>query len=104
MQKDKIQQLYVFRQKGPEEKSLLFLISLIGHVDYPISIVEELPKKLTKQSGSLLLGNNTRINSLSDLPRQSLYVLAHAVEQNQVFPQGVKFFDYLPYMGVSGQI
>lgn len=59
LQKDKINELYVFRQKGTEEKSLLFLISLIGQVDYPIYIVEELPKKLTKQRGLLLLGNHT---------------------------------------------
>jgi len=93
LQKDKIKQLYVFRQKGTEEESQLFLMTLMGQVDHPISIVEEIPKKLPKHSGLLLLGNNTWMNSLSNLPSKNLYVLAHAVEEKQALPQGVKFCD-----------
>ena len=93
LQKDKIKQLYVFRQPGAEVDSELFLMSLVSQMDYPLTFVEEVPKKLNKKSSLLLLGNNQWINSLTKLPNKNVYVLANAIEQQQPIPKGVKFCD-----------
>ena len=60
---------------------------------HAIRIVEEVPQKLTKQQGLLLLGQHEWIKSLIKLPTQHIYVLANAIEQDQTMPQGVKFCD-----------
>ncbi|WP_425917665.1 penicillin-binding protein activator [Acinetobacter sp. TSRC1-2] len=93
LQKDKMIELYVFRQPGTEADSELFLMSLVSQMDYPLTVVEELPKKLNKKSSLLLLGNNKWINSLTKLPNKNVYVLANAIEQHQPLPKGVKFCD-----------
>ena len=93
LQKDKIKQLYVFRQPGTEIDSELFLMSLVSQIDYPLTVVEEIPKKLNKQSSLLLLGNNEWLNSLAKLPNKNLYVLANAIEQHQPIPKGARFCD-----------
>ena len=93
LQKDKIKQLYVFRQPGTEVDSELFLMSLVSQMDYPLTVVEEIPKKLNKQSSLLLLGNNEWLNSLAKLPDKNVYVLANAIEQHQAIPKGARFCD-----------
>ncbi|NNG76455.1 hypothetical protein HLH10_09040 [Acinetobacter sp. ANC 4277] len=93
LQKDKIKQLYVFRQPGTEVDSELFLMSLVSQIDYPLTIVEEIPEKLNKQSSLLLLGNNEWLNSLAKLPSKNVYVLANAIEQHQPIPKGARFCD-----------
>lgn len=93
LQKDKIKQLYVFRQPGTEVDSELFLMSLVSQIDYPLTLVEEIPEKLNKQSSLLLLGNNEWLNSLAKLPSKNVYVLANAIEQHQPIPQGARFCD-----------
>lgn len=93
LQKDKIKQLYVFRQPGTEVDSELFLMSLVSQIDYPLTLVEEIPEKLNKQSSLLLLGNNEWLNSLAKLPSKNVYVLANAIEQHQAIPQGARFCD-----------
>ena len=93
LQKDKIKQLYVFRQPGTEVDSELFLMSLVSQIDYPLTLVEEIPEKLNKQSSLLLLGNNEWLNSLAKLPSKNVYVLANAIEQHQPIPKGARFCD-----------
>ncbi|NNG81475.1 penicillin-binding protein activator [Acinetobacter sp. ANC 5378] len=93
LQKDKIKQLYVFRQPGTEIDSELFLMCLVSQIDYPLTVVEEIPKKLNKQSSLLLLGNNEWLNTLAKLPNKNLYVLANAIEQHQPIPKGARFCD-----------
>ena len=93
LQKDKIKQLYVFRQPGAEADSELFLMSLVSQMDYPLTFVEEVPKKLNKKSSLLLLGNNQWINSLTKLPNKNVYVLANAIEQQQPITKGEKNCD-----------
>ncbi|MFD1437670.1 penicillin-binding protein activator [Acinetobacter terrae] len=93
LQKDKIKQLYVFRQPGTEVDSELFLMSLVSQIDYPLILVEEIPEKLNKQSSLLLLGNNEWLNSLAKLPSKNVYVLANAIEQHQPIPKGARFCD-----------
>ena len=93
LQKDKIKQLYIFRQAGTEVDSELFLMSLVSQIDYPLTIVEEIPEKLNKQSSLLLLGSNEWLNSLAKLPNKNVYVLANAIEQHQPIPKGARFCD-----------
>ncbi|NNH37133.1 penicillin-binding protein activator [Acinetobacter terrae] len=93
LQKDKIKQLYVFRQAGTEVDSELFLMSLVSQMDYPLTLVEEIPEKLNKQSSLLLLGNNEWLNSLAKLPNKNVYILANAIEQQQPIPKGARFCD-----------
>ncbi len=83
----------LFVNKGSEVENELFLMSLMGQAQHAIRIVEEVPQKLTKQQGLLLLGNYEWIKSLIKLPTQHIYVLASAIEQDQTLPRGVKFCD-----------
>ena len=93
VQKDQIKQLYIVRQKSTEQDSELFMMALIGQADYPIRVLDEVPSKLPRQSGLLLLGSYDWINGLKKLPKKNLYVLANSIEQNQTLPRGVKFCD-----------
>lgn len=74
LQKDKIKQIYVFRQPGIEADSELFVMSLVSKIDYPLTVVEELPEKLNKKSSLLRIGNNQWSNSLAKLPNKNIYV------------------------------
>ncbi len=93
LQHDQIQVLYVLQQKDSEIDNELFLISLLTETSYPLNIIEEMPKKLNKHTGLLLLGNNAWLNQLDRLPHKNIYILPNAIEQDQVLPVGVKFCD-----------
>lgn len=93
LQKDQIEQLYIFRQPGTEQDSEIFLMSLLSQTDYSFTVINEIPKKWDKQRGLLLLGNNEWINSLAKLTKKNLYILSNAIEQHQQIPKGVKFCD-----------
>ena len=93
LQNDKIKELYVLQQKDSEIDNELFLISLLTQTDYPLNLIEQAPKKLNKQTGLLLLGNNSWLNKLAKLPHKNIYILANAIEQDQALPVGVKFCD-----------
>ena len=64
VQKDQIKQLYIVRQKSTEQDSELFMMALMGQADYPIRVLDEVPLKLPRQSGLLLLGSYDWINGL----------------------------------------
>ena len=93
LQNDKIKELYVLQQQESEIDNELFLISLLTQTDYPLNLIEQAPKKLNKHTGLLLLGNNAWLNQLAKLPHKNLYILANAIEQDQLLPLGVKFCD-----------
>ncbi|WP_407307624.1 penicillin-binding protein activator [Acinetobacter sp.] len=98
LQKDKIKQLYVFHQPGAEVESEFFLMSLVLQMDYPLTFVEEVPKKLNKKSSLLLLGNNQWINSLAKPTAKNAYIGANAIEQQQLIPKGGSFVMRRLYM------
>ena len=93
LQNDQIKELYVLQQKDSETDNELFLISLLTETNYPLNLIEEIPKKLNKHTGLLLLGNNAWLNKLPKLPHKNIYILPNAIEQDQVLPVGVKFCD-----------
>lgn len=93
LQNDLIKELYVLQQKDSETDNELFLISLLTETNYPLNLIEEIPKKLNKHTGLLLLGNNAWLNKLPKLPHKNIYILPNAIEQDQVLPVGVKFCD-----------
>ena len=71
VQKDQIKQLYIVRQKSTEQDSELFMMALIGQADYLIRVLDEVPSKLPRQSGLLLLGSYDWINGLKKLPKKN---------------------------------
>ncbi|MGC3820235.1 penicillin-binding protein activator [Acinetobacter sp. G11] len=93
LQNDQIKELYVLQQKDSGTDNELFLISLLTETNYPLNLIEEIPKKLNKHTGLLLLGNNAWLNKLPKLPHKNIYILPNAIEQDQVLPVGVKFCD-----------
>lgn len=93
LQNDQIKELYVLQQKDSETDNELFLISLLTETNYPLNLIEEIPKKLNKHTGLLLLGNNAWLNKLPKLPHKNIYILPNTIEQDQVLPVGVKFCD-----------
>ena len=91
--KDKIQELLVLRQQGTEAEHELMLMSLLSQSNVPVQIIEDRPKKLSKNQGLLLLGNNEWLNQQTQLPKDKIYILANAIEANKPLPQGIQFCD-----------
>jgi len=93
MQKDKVSQLLVLRQTGREQDSELYLMSIMSQFGQSVEVVREIPKKLKKGQGLLLLGDDAWMNQLSHLPKNNVYAQPTAIEENQPIPNGLKFCD-----------
>lgn len=89
---DKIQHLYVIREKGSEKDSLSFVNALYQKFEGQVSIVDEIPR-LKRNQGVLLLGGNVWVNQLPNKPKKLLYAQAISLEDQQSIPQGLKFCD-----------
>ncbi|WP_180035398.1 MULTISPECIES: penicillin-binding protein activator [unclassified Acinetobacter] len=92
-EKDKLAQVLVLRQPATEAEHELLLMSLISQSSVPTQVVEQLPTKLDKNQGVLLLGNNEWLNSQKKLPKAKLYTVANAIEATKPIPVGLKFCD-----------
>lgn len=93
MLRDNIRQVSVLREPGIEADSEIFLIALMSQLDYPVQIIEVLPKKLPKQQALLLLGKTDWLNSIVKLPKTGIYAHAIAIEEGAKIPEGLKFCD-----------
>ena len=92
LNKDKIKQMYVMRQKGTEQDTLSFINALYKRFDGHVSIVEQVPHLKSKE-GLLLLGSNEWINLINGIPNKRIYTQAISIEENQTIPVGLKFCD-----------
>lgn len=92
LQRDKIQNIYVIRQKGSEAETLSFVNALYKKYQGHLAIVDQVPKLKSKE-GMLLLGSNSWINTLHGLPNTHLYAQAISIEDSQSIPLGLKFCD-----------
>lgn len=90
--KDKINKVYVIRQPGTEAESLTFVNALYKKFKGDVAIVDQVPSIRSKE-GVLLLGNNTWLNQLPDLPSKNIYVQAISIEYAKSIPKGLKFCD-----------
>ncbi|MBJ9985794.1 penicillin-binding protein activator [Acinetobacter sp. S40] len=91
--KDKISQLFVLRQTGREQESELYLMSIMTQLGESVQMVHDVPKKLKKGQGLLLLGDDAWVNQLSNLPKNNVYAQPTTIEENQPIPEGLKFCD-----------
>lgn len=92
LQRDKIKNLYIIRQKGMEAETLSFVNALYKKFQNHVSIVDQVPK-IEIQDGILLLGSNVWINSLERLPKRNIYAQAISIEDNRNIPLGLTFCD-----------
>lgn len=90
---DQLKTLYVYRQAGAEANTAAFLTRLQHKFDGKVEFSEQLPSKLDKRSGVLLLGSNQWLNGLEKLPKKNIYAQAIAIADNQPMPIGLKFCD-----------
>ena len=93
LSKDKVSQLLVLRQAGREHDSELYLMAMVSQFDQTVEVVQDVPKKLKKGQGLLLLGDDAWLNQLPHLPKNYVYAQATTIEQNQPIPNGLKFCD-----------
>ena len=93
IEKDNLSTLYVYQQSGTEQTFNMFVTSLQQKFKGQIERVDQLPKKTSKKSGILLLGDNSWINTLKKLPTKHIYASAKAIADNQPIPVGLKFCD-----------
>ena len=93
MNRDKMTGVVVLREPGAETESEIFLISLMSQLDYPVQVIEQLPKKLDKQQALLLLGSYGWLNGIKKLPKNAIYAHAVSIEQGKPIPEGLKFCD-----------
>lgn len=93
IKKDDVKKLFVLRQADTEAATELFMISLMSEFGTGIELVQEMPKKLSKKEGLLLLGSNQWVNQLNPLPEKNIYATPLSIEQGQPIPMGLSFCD-----------
>ena len=92
LEHDKIQNIYIMRQKGMEADTLSFVNALYKKYQGHVAIVDQVPQ-IQAKDGILLLGDNTWINSLTRLPKRNIYAQAISIEDNKAMPIGLTFCD-----------
>lgn len=93
LNKDQIKDVLIYRELGRESENELFLMALMSKTNMPLNVVSEIPQKLNKNQGLVLLGSNAWLNEQKALPKKRIYTLANALEQYQPLPVGIKFCD-----------
>ncbi|MCH7337444.1 penicillin-binding protein activator [Acinetobacter sp. NIPH 2699] len=93
LEKDQIKKLFILRQAGTESATELFMMSLMSESKIEIQVVSELPKKLPKKTGLLLLGDHQWMAQLGTLPKQNIYATPMSIEQDKHIPIGLRFCD-----------
>ncbi|WP_436896980.1 penicillin-binding protein activator [Acinetobacter gyllenbergii] len=93
LKKDRIKKLLVLRQAGTESATQLFMTALMSEFDSDIRVVNELPEKLARREGLLLLGDQTWLEQLGPLPEKNIYATALSIEQDKSIPMGLSFCD-----------
>lgn len=93
LKKDKIKKLLVLRQAGTESATELFMMGLMSEFGSDIHVVNELPKKLARKEGLLLLGDQPWLEQLGPLPEKNIYATALSIEQDKPIPKGLSFCD-----------
>lgn len=93
LKKDKIKNLLVLRQAGTESATELFMMAMMSEFGSDIHVVNELPKKLARKEGVLLLGDQQWLEQLGTLPEKNIYATALSIEQDKTIPMGLSFCD-----------
>jgi len=93
LKKEHISKLLVLRQTGTEAATELFMMALINESGSDIQVVEQLPKKLSKKEGLLLLGDYQWLTQLGKLPEKNIYATPLSIEEGQPIPVGLHFCD-----------
>lgn len=90
--KDKIQQIFVIREKGTEKESSSFINALFRKYPKQVTVVDQIPN-LEKNDGLLLLGSDQWVQSLKNKPAHHVYIQANSVSNRKDVPRGIKFCD-----------
>ena len=93
LKKDGVKKLFVLRQTGTESATELFLVALMAEFGSDIAMVNQLPKKLSRKEGVLLLGDHQWMEQLGSLPEKNIYATPLSIEQGQSIPLGLSFCD-----------
>lgn len=91
--KDKINTLWVLYEQGTEAEHELFFMALMSQLEQPVQIVSEIPNKLSKKQGLLLLGSQDWMMHLANVPNKRVYTVANRIETPLQLPQGIQFCD-----------
>ena len=93
LKKDGVKKLLVLRQTGTESATALFFVALMAEFGSDIEMVNQLPKKLSRKEGALLLGDHQWMEQLGSLPEKNIYATPLSIEQGQFIPLGLSFCD-----------
>ena len=93
LKKDGVKKLFVLRQTGTESATALFFAALMAEFGSDIEMVNQLPKKLSRKEGALLLGDHQWMEQLGPLPEKNIYATPLSIEQGQFIPLGLSFCD-----------
>lgn len=93
MQNDQVAKLYIFQQAETAQENKAFFNAVSEQFKGQIELVNNVPAKMVKSEGLLLLGNYAWIRQIKKLPVRNLYMQALAVEDSQPLPKGIKFCD-----------
>lgn len=87
--------LSAYTASGSKEKIIteLFLVALMAEFGSDIAMVNQLPKKLSRKEGVLLLGDHQWMEQLGALPEKNIYATPLSIEQGQSIPLGLSFCD-----------
>jgi hypothetical protein len=93
LKNDGIKKLWVLRQKGIEASTELYMMALIAEFGVGVEFTEQLPPKLARKQGVLLLGDHQWVVELGKLPKKNIYATPLSIEQDQSIPLGLSFCD-----------
>lgn len=93
LKKDKVKKLLVLRQPGTESATELFMMALMSEFGPDIHVISDIPKKLARKEGLLLLGDYQWVAQLGSLPEKNIYATALSIEQDKPIPAGLSFCD-----------
>lgn len=100
IENDQVNKLYILQQSENIQENKAFFNALSEQFEGQIQIVNDVPTKMVKNEGLVLLGNYAWIRQLKKLPVRNLYMQALAVEDSQPLPKGIKFCD-VPSLYIS---
>jgi outer membrane PBP1 activator LpoA protein len=93
VQDDAVDSLLVLTQESQQKSTARFRDAMNRLWGDKMQDVSSLPKALDKRQGLLLLGDAKWLSSHPELPKERIYTIPLAIEENPSLPVGIQFCD-----------
>lgn len=93
VQDDAVDSLLVLTQESQQKSTARFRDAMNRLWGDKLQDVSSLPKSLEKRQGLLLLGDAKWLSTYEQLPKERIYTIPLAIEENPSLPVGIQFCD-----------